>query len=186
MFDIFGNASKFEKGLVDSKNVADFDAKLEFLSKKWDNMEIATDKTPEFSNYFSLFVSKDMRLGMLPPIRRDIGLGNEFFYNNASECTHFKFKCKVREHNAQVQPGYGNNLKCSWGEAIDVYQKLVTEISQNVQLSVIDKGPYTLAPEFIHLKMTHEGWSKLNLEERWRHLARIDPLSKVPHTVTCL
>ena len=74
MFDIFRNASKFEKGLVDSENVADFDAKLEFLSKKWDNIEIAIDKALEFSNYFSLFVSKDMRLGMLPPIRRDIGL----------------------------------------------------------------------------------------------------------------
>lgn len=82
--------------------------------------------------------------------------------------------------------GMVNNLKCSWGEVIDVYQKLVTEISQNVQLSVIDKGPYKLAPAFIHLTMTHKAWSKLNVEERRRHLARIDPLSKVPHTVTCL
>ena len=32
MFDIFANASKFEKGLVDGKNVGDFDAKLEFLT----------------------------------------------------------------------------------------------------------------------------------------------------------
>ena len=183
MFDIFGNECKFEKGLVDSETVADFDAKLEVLTKKWDTIEKGIDKTPQFSNYFLQFVSKDMKLGMLPPVRRDIGVGNDFFYNNASECIHFKFKCKVREHNAQVQPGYGNNLKCSWVEAIDIYQNLVTQISQNVQLSVVDKGPYELAPRFRHLKMTHQAWTKLNLEERRRHLARIDSLSKVPHTI---
>ena len=79
MFDIFGNASRFEKGLVDSEHFADFDVKLAFLTKKWDRLEFAIDKAPQFSNYFSQFVCIDMRLGMLPPLRRDIGLGSEFF-----------------------------------------------------------------------------------------------------------
>lgn len=37
MFDIFENASKPEKGLVDSENGAHFDAKLEFFLKHGEN-----------------------------------------------------------------------------------------------------------------------------------------------------
>ena len=93
-----------------------------------------------------------MKSGMLPPVRRETGLGSGFFYDNASECSHFKFKCKGREHNALKQPGYGNNLRCPWVEGIQIYQKLVAEIFQNIQLSVADKGPFELAPRVHHLE----------------------------------
>jgi len=116
MHDIFGNERKLEKGLVDCEDESQFDATLEVLAQKWDTLEKETHKerVPQFSNYSLQNVKEDMKSGMLPPVRREIGLESGFFYNNASECSHFKFKCKVREHNALKQPGYGNNLRCSW------------------------------------------------------------------------
>jgi len=68
-------------------------------------------------------------------------------------------------------------------EGIQIYERLVAEISQNIQLSVVDKGPYELAPRVHHLTMSHQEWTKLNLEERRRHLAKVDPLSKAANLI---
>ena len=89
----------------------------------------------------------------------------EFFYNNASECSHFKYKSKILEHNTEKQPGYRNTLQSSWAQAIDIYHKLVVTTSQNVQLCVVDKGPYKLAPLYSHLKISALTWGKRDPEK---------------------
>ena len=167
MCDIFGNDKALEKGLIDCKSVDVFDDKLKFLSKKWDSQEEdRSSSPPQFSTYFNTFISLDMRKGMLPPIRKELGLGEELFYNNASECSHFKYKCKILEHNTEKQPSYRNTLQCSWAQAIDIYYKLVVTTSKNIQLCVVDKGPYKLAPLYSHLKMSALAWGKLDPEKK--------------------
>ena len=72
------------------------------------------------------------------------------------------------EHNTEKQPSYRNSLQCSWGQAIDIYHKLVVTTSQNVQLCAVDKGPYKLAPSYSRLKMSALAWGKVDPEKKRR------------------
>jgi len=81
MHDIFGNDRKLEKGLEDCEDESQFDASMEVLAQKWDTLEKETHKerVPQLSNYFLQNVKEDTKTGMLPPVRREIGLGSGFF-----------------------------------------------------------------------------------------------------------
>ena len=174
MNDIFGDHVNCRKGLIDSESVDNYHKKLEILGEKWCRVE----KGSEFFNYFQTYISDDMKVGMLSPVRKKIGLKENFYYNNAEECSHFKYKCKLREHKAVTSTGYGRDIHVSWGTAIKVYKCMVDEVRENIRLAVIGKGPYRLSPEAEHLQMSHQGWSKLSPEERRQHLAKLDPFSK--------
>lgn len=172
--DIFGDHVNCKKGLIDSESVSDFHDKLEILRDKWCSVE----KGSEFFNYFQIHISNDMKVGMLSPVRKKIGLKDNFYYNNAEECSHFKYKCKLREHKAVTSTGYGRDIHVSWVTAITVYKKMVDEVRENIRLAVIGRGPYKLSPAAQHLQMSQQGWSKLSPEERRQHLAKLDPFSK--------
>ena len=43
---------------------------------------------------------------MAPEIRREIGLEDDFFYNNAAECLNFRYKVKVTEDQAGNAIGF--------------------------------------------------------------------------------
>ncbi|CAB4002048.1 Hypothetical predicted protein, partial [Paramuricea clavata] len=175
LFDIFGNTTLSRKGLIDSESVDDFDAKLEVLSTKW----VRLDKGVDFLNYFQVNISDDMKVGMLPSVRREIGLNDNFFYSNAEECSHFKYKCKIREHKALTATGYGRNVNVSWLEAINVYKSMVDQVRENIRLAVLGIGPYSFAPEAQHLVVTQKEWSKLSPEDRRKHYAKIHFLEEM-------
>ena len=72
--DIFGDPVNCKKGLTDSESVSDFHEKLEILRDKWCSVE----KGSEFFNYFHIHISNDMKVGMLSPVRKQIGLKTIF------------------------------------------------------------------------------------------------------------
>ena len=89
----------------------------------------------------------DIQNGIAPGIRREIGLKDNFFYNNAAECHNFRYKLKVKEDKAaSVIAGFPKKL-CSWVEAIESYRRMVFECRNNIQRSFIGEGPFTLAPD---------------------------------------
>ena len=69
---------------------------------------------PEFSAYFRKYIEEDMKNGMLLSVRRNAGLNDDFFYNNAQECSNFKYKSKIREAKMADFVGYHPDVKCIW------------------------------------------------------------------------
>ena len=96
--DIFGDGRGKENGIIDSETVYEFMAKVESVSNKWDKMEEdVTGKSPQFACYFQWTIQDDMKSGMLLPVRRQAGLNDEFFYNNAQESSNVVYKSKILE-----------------------------------------------------------------------------------------
>lgn len=97
--------------LVDSGNPVEFDERLQVLKAVWN---------PEFWDYFVTYVADDMKEGMVPEIRRNIGLKDDFYYDNALECQNFRYKQKIEEAKKEKEPRVKTS-ECSWVEAIDTY-----------------------------------------------------------------
>ena len=74
------------------------------LVEKWNSLEkgIFPGKEAQFVEYLRNHIEEDMKEGMLLPMRRRAGLKDVFFYNNAQECSNFKFKSKIKEANMLI------------------------------------------------------------------------------------
>ena len=117
---------------------------------------------------------QDMKNGMIISVRRSLGLGDKFFYNNGQECANFKYKSKINESKTQITIGYRPNTKCTWVEAISMYKNLVEETNRDEQLAVLQKGPFQLSPRYNHLRDPSLRWSKMTTTQRQRHLAKLN------------
>ena len=53
-----------------------------------------------------------MKEGMLLSTRRKVGLDDEFFCNNANECSNFKYKLNILEEKMNTSPGYLVTSSC--------------------------------------------------------------------------
>ena len=84
--DVFGNERKKVLGLIDSESPEDFDDKLLVLMDKWINL------FPQFADYFRSSLAKEMKTKMILSVRREVGLGDEFFYDNATESINHRYK----------------------------------------------------------------------------------------------
>ena len=95
--DIFGNEKEKVLGLIDSESEESFDDKLLALIAEWDKREETSkaNKEPAFSTYFKSHIAKEMKRKMILPVRRQAGLGDEFFYDNATESINHRFKVKI-------------------------------------------------------------------------------------------
>lgn len=144
LLDIVGCDKNKEKGIVDSADEEEFVAKVDSLVAKWNSLEkgIFPAKEPQFANYFRDHIEEHMKEGTLLPTRRKAGLKDDFFYNNAQECSNFKYKCKIKEAKVTSTPGYRPNLKCTWTEGLLLYRKLVEEASREKQRAVLQKGSF--------------------------------------------
>ncbi|XP_068744815.1 uncharacterized protein [Montipora capricornis] len=178
--DIFGSDKDKEKGIVDSTDEDEFVAKVSSVADKWDGIEqrIHSGKEPQFSKYFRECIQEDMKEGMLLSTRRKAGLGDEFFFNNAQECSNFKYKCKILEEKMSTTSGYRPRVKCSWTEAIVLYRRLVEEVNRDKQRAVLQKGSFVLTEPYKHLEMPLHQWSALTSKEMNAHLAKVDPSMK--------
>ena len=85
--DIFGDHKQNMAGLIDASSAEDFDTKLHSLTSVWEEQEKEARGTsqPEFSRYFTTYLAEEMKEKMILPVRREAGLGDEFFYDNAVE-----------------------------------------------------------------------------------------------------
>ena len=124
-----------------------------------------------------------MKDGMLLSTRRKAGLKDEFFYNNAQECSNFKYKSKIKEAKVSTIPGYRPNLKCTWTEALVTYRKLVEEASRNKQRAVLQKGSFVLSERYRHLQVPLNKWSAMTPKEKQSHLTKVDASVKENPTV---
>ena len=174
--DIFGCDKNQEKGIVDSADEEEFVAKVNsVVDKLWDHLEksLHPAKEPQFAKYFRDCIEDDMKEGMLLPTRRDAGLNDEFFYNNAQECSNFKYKSKIQEAKMSTSPGYRPNLKCTWTEALVIYRKVVEEVNRDKQRAVLQKGSFVLAEKYKHLQVLLHKWSAMTPKEKQTHLAKV-------------
>ena len=94
--DIFGNERLQLRGLADSKTTEEFREKVYQRQGLWGE---------EFHHYFNVFLSDDICHGMLLPLRRSLGLGDDFFYNNAAESLNNKYKQQIREKYTKCGAG---------------------------------------------------------------------------------
>jgi len=82
--DIFGwneADGTYHEGLVDCCDISTFDAKLEVLKTKWDQLEKTAfhdrkSHTPDFHSWFTNHKADDFRHCTLRSLREDIGLGS--------------------------------------------------------------------------------------------------------------
>lgn len=94
-----------------------------------------------------------MKEGMLLSTRRKAGLNDEFFYNNAQDCSNFKYKSKILEEKMNTSPSYRPHVKCTWTEALVLYRKLIEEVNRDKQHAVLKKGSLVLANCFKYLEI---------------------------------
>ena len=136
--------------------------------------EIQPSRRPEFSAYFRKYIEEDMKNGMLLSFRRYAGLSDDFCYNNAQECSNFKYKSKIREAKMADFVGYRPNVKCTWVEAILHYEEMVGAVNRDKRRAVIAKGAYLLSSEYEHLYLSQLRWSKMSIEQKRALLAKVD------------
>ena len=178
--DIFGSEKEREKGIVDSISDDEFVAKVISVADKWERLEkgIHPAKEPQFAQYFRDCIEEDMKEGMLLSTRRKAGLSDELFYNNAQECSNFKYKSKILEEKMNTTPGYRPHVKCTWTEALVLYRKLVEEVNRDKQRAVLRKGSFVFTDRLKYLEIPLHRWSTMTPREKQSHLAKVDPTVK--------
>ena len=178
--DIFGDDKRMEKGLIDSHSPEEFDCKLLEAQRRWDSLE-SMEKMgadPGFSKYFKTCVADSMKEGMITFVRKAAGLGENLYFNNASESLHFQYKVQIEQNRTDGTLSGKPNLKSTMSQATDEYVEMCERAARNVERAVIDEGPYRLAPEFQQLKKTAEEWIKMSQKEKKDHLKKISPLTQ--------
>ena len=165
---------------MDSSCEDEFVAKVNSVADKWEGLErcLHSGKEPQFAKYFRDHIEEDMKEGMLLSTRRNAGLDDQFFYNNAQECSNFKYKSKVLEEKMNTTPGYRPCVKCTWTEALVLYRKLVEEVNRDKQRAVLQKGSLVFAHRFKHLEIPLHRWSAMTPKEKQAHLVKVDPSVK--------
>ncbi|CAB4003812.1 Hypothetical predicted protein [Paramuricea clavata] len=162
------------KGLIDSDDNGDFDARLLSLEKSWDEREIATGKDkPLFSSYFVANIAEDMKEKMLLPVRRSAGLGDNFYFNNCPESMNSCLKKEIDHQKKSSNPG--ESSKCSYSEFAEIAQKFVEKYRRNIHRAILGDSPYVLAPECTDLEVSKEQWEKLS---KGRKIAKITLLDE--------
>jgi len=162
--------------LVDSLSSAEFDAKLLSLRDGWDDRERSARKTkePKFFAYFNRNIAVSMKEKMLIEIRRKAGLGDNFFYNNASESMNDRIKKRIRQTKQDSNPSGHTDVNCTLSEMVKVYKEVVDECRRNIQRAIIDLGPYRLDDSVSHFKVAPERWRDMTESERKQCLKKED------------
>ncbi len=63
-------------------------------------------------------------------------------------------------------------------EAVQIYKDLVFEERCFLHQAVIERGPYTLAPDFKQFGIDEIKFCQMSMEEKRQALAKIDPFLK--------
>ena len=131
--DIFGSEASKEKGLIDSLSTAEFDSKLLLLRPEWEKREMEARQTtnPEFVYYFDVHLAQEMKEKMKLSVRREAGLGDEFFFENASESINHRFKVAIRNEKPSPDPTGARDLHCTMAEAAAIYHKMLQQTRRN-------------------------------------------------------
>lgn len=100
-----------------------------------------------------------MKEMLLYPVRPDIGLGYDFYYNNDPESVHRNIKARQ---------------KYKATEMLTVAENIRKERNANlcyVEDAIIGNGPFELSPEFAHFKVDQYSWTyHWSEEKKQKHL----------------
>ena len=136
--------------MIDSHSPEEFDCKLLEAQRRWDSLE-SMEKMgadPGFSKYFKTCVADSMKEGMITFVRKASGLGENLYFNKASEPLHFQYKVQIEHNRTDLTLSGKPNLKSTMSQATDEYVEMCERAARNVERDVIDEGPYRLAQSF--------------------------------------
>ena len=99
---------------------------------------------------------------MLRPIRLNAGLGNppEAYYNNMPESANKVIKMGVDFRKSEMSE-FNNKM-----------EKAIQQQRRDCESAVINRGPYALADEFLHLQLSPDKWFSLNARQWESHLKK--------------
>ena len=159
--DIFGSEVTRERGLIDRKSELDFERDLAELEQVWNDREREARQTsaPEFHSWFVRYQAKDVKEMLLYPVRRDVGLGYDFYYKNDPESVHRNNKSR-QNYNATEIPTVVENIR--------------KEKNSNlcyVEDAIIGNGPFELVPQFAHFSVDQHSWTyEWSADKKQKHL----------------
>lgn len=163
--DILGSEVTQERGLIDRSSELDFDRDLAELEQVWNDREKEARATsvPEFHSWFVRYQAQDVKEMLLYPVRRDIGLGYDFYYNNDPESVHRNIKSR-QNYKATEMPTVVENIRKE-KDANLCY----------VEDAIIGNGPFELAPEAAHFQVDQYSWTYQWSEgKRKKHLQKFN------------
>ena len=99
---------------------------------------------------------------MLRLIRLNAGLGNppEAYYNNMPESANKVIKMGVDFRKSKMSE-FNNKM-----------EKVIQQQRRDCESAVINRGPYALADEFLHLQLSPDKWFSLNARQWESHLKK--------------
>lgn len=164
--DIFGNVEQNKRGLADCSSRAHFDDELKALKGHWDQKELSIRNVEQaqFHSWFMRYKSEEMKERMLYPVRRDIGLGYDYYYNNANESINNSVKRKKDYKRCKDIVEFADEIR----EIKDIQQR-------NIERAVIGEGPYRLRKEYSEdLEVEPDEWfHKMSPAQRQRHIDKL-------------
>ena len=172
--DIFGKRSgcTYEEGLVDSEDVADFDARLLVCKAVWLAREgpYVRDGQLSFFDYFQKYYANVVRYNMLKQLRIDAGLGNppDIFTTNSSESINAVLKRKV------------NFKESEWSEFNRQLKEIVDEQREETIRVLSGRGQYRLCKPYHRLEANPQGWIQMSTDQKRQHVQRFDSASLRP------
>ena len=163
--DIFGDAERQKSGLVDSSSCAHFDDRVQALKERWDEKELSIRNVEgaQFHSWFLKYKSDEIKEKMLYPLRSDIRLGFDFYYNNANESINNSVKRKDYERCKDIVE-FADEIR----EIKDIQQR-------NVEHAVIVEGPYRLRRGYAEdLEVDADVWfHQMSPAQRQKHLDKL-------------
>ena len=149
--DIFGatvGSLSYQKGLIDSLTVAEFDRRLRDLKTTWDCL---------VHNFHSWFVENESRLFKSHLIKEITNQANVegHFSNNRVESTNDNVKDWVGRSGNVPLPVVNNKI-----------EEYITAQQQEFEISINANGPYDLADTHGYLRNERHIWNGMNVEER--------------------
>ena len=164
--DIFGNVENSKRGLADCSSPAQFDNELEALKAHWNQKELSIRNVEEaqFHSWFVKYKAEEMKEKMLYPVRNDIGLGYDYYFNNANESINNTVKRKKDYKRCKDVVEFADEVR----EIKDIQQR-------NVERAIIGEGPYRLRNEYREdLEVSPDYWfHKMSPTQRQRHIEKL-------------
>ena len=166
---IFGSEDK--RGLLYRQSEMEFDQDLAEFKAIWDTRESEARDTgnPQFHEWFSRYQAQDAKEMVLYPIRRDLGLGYEYYANNDRESMHRNLKMR-QNYKASDMPTVVENIR----KEKDVQAALVED-------AIIGVGPCELVTPYKHLSVDAHVWTyQWSNRKRDQHLKKFHGESRLP------
>ena len=156
MYDVLGNPSQLQRGLVDAENESEFDSMLTGFQNSWNELESPFNSPPQFHAWFLKNCRDTVARCILRCVREDVGLGSppEPYYTNEIESKNNILKQHVGRKAFQLP------------EFVEHMKELLHEQRKEVEQAVATSGEYRIVSHYSNLACTHQKWFKMSQQQR--------------------